>query len=198
MKLDWSEIGASFLRSLVPVGVTYSAALIGIQYYSGERFAFESPGGLAGLLIVPFFTLTHCVVPVFFYFIFVSAIQGMKKKMHAGGTNPVMLVPFLLFSGFVYLHIGLWYGIPAITLAFMTEWLTIPVAVIHIALAKKGTRIWVFLEYGSTSFALLLFLVVFSAEELFPVGLLVALFQILLLTVVDWKGRGLWMKLAEE
>ena len=120
------------------------------------------------------------------------------KKMHAGGTNPVMLVPFLLFSGFVYLHIGLWYGIPAITLAFMTEWLTIPVAVIHIALAKKGTRIWVFLEYGSTSFALLLFLVVFSAEELFPVGLLVALFQILLLTLVDWKGRGLWMKLAEE
>lgn len=198
MKLDWSEIGASFLRSLVPVGVTYSAALIGIQYYSGERFEFESPAGLAGLLIVPLFTLTHCVVPVFFYFIFVSAIHGMKKNMRAGAANPAMLVPFLLFSGFIYLHIGLWYGIPAIALAFMTEWLTIPVAVIHIALAKKGTRTWVFLEYGSTSFALLLFLLVFSAEELFPVGLLVALFQILLLTLVDWKGRGLWMKLAKE
>ena len=198
MKLDWSEIGASFLRSLVPVGVTYSAALIGIQYYSGERFEFESPAGLAGLLIVPLFTLTHCVVPVFFYFIFVSAIHGMKKKLRAGAANPAMLVPFLLFSGFIYLHIGLWYGIPAIALAFMTEWLTIPVAVIHIALAKKGTRTWVFLEYGSTSFALLLFLLVFSAEELFPVGLLVALFQILLLTLVDWKGRGLWMKLAKE
>ena len=198
MKLQWSEIGASFLRSLVPVGVTYSAALIGIEYFSGDVIEFESPGGMVGLFIVPLFTLTHCVVPVFFYFVFVSAIAGMKKMRRLGGSSPVMLVPFLLFSGFIYLHIGLWYGIPTIALAWMTEWLTIPVAIIHVAIAQKGTRTWVFLEYGSTSFALLLFFVVFSAEELFPIGLLVALFQILLLTLVDWKGRGLWMQLAED
>ncbi len=198
MKLEWSEIGASFLRSLVPVGVTYSAALIGIEYFSGDVIEFESPGGMAGLFIVPLFTLTHCVVPVFFYFVFVSAIAGMKKMRQLGGGSPVMLVPLLLFSGFIYLHIGLWYGIPTIALAWMTEWLTIPVAIIHVAIAQKGTRTWVFLEYGSTSFALLLFLVVFSAEELFPIGLLVALFQILLLTLVDWKGRGLWLQLAQD
>ena len=93
---------------------------------------------------------------------------------------------------------GLWYGFPSLALAWMTGWLTIPAAVIHIALARKGTRTWVFLEYGSTSFALLLFLVMFSGEKLLPNGILVVIFQIFLLTIVDWKGRGLWVKEPEN
>ena len=93
---------------------------------------------------------------------------------------------------------GLWYGAPSLALAWMTGWLTIPAAVIHIALARKGTRTWVFLEYGSTSFALLLFVMWFSGENLLPNGILVVIFQICLLTIIDWKGRGLWVQKPEK
>ena len=144
---------------------------------------------------MPLFTFTHCVIPVFFYLIFVAAIQGMKQTMKSTGTKPGIFVFFLLFSGFVYLHMGLWYGVPIVFLASFTGWLTILAAAVHIALAKKGTRTFVFLEYGSTSLALLLFLVMFSTTKIFPLGLLVVVFQVLLLTIVDWKGRELWLKL---
>ena len=80
----------------------------------------------------------------------------------------------------------------------MTGWLTIPAAVIHIALARKGTRTWVFLQYGSTSMALLLFVMMFSGENLLPNGILVVIFQIFLLTIVDWNGRGLWVQEPEK
>ena len=200
VKLNWIQIRASLLRSLIPVGLTYSSALIAITFFSGEEAEFlqaKNTAGL-GLLLVPLFTLTHCVVPVFFYFPFVSAIVAMKKQMKTVGWASAGLLPFLMFSGFVYLHMGFWYGGPALVLAFSTEWLTIPVAALHILLAKRGTRTWLFLEYGSTSFSLLLFLFIFSGEEFFPYGVLVMLFQILLLTIVDWKGRDLWLKLGQE
>ena len=57
-----------------------------------------------------------------------------------------------------------------------------------------GRRRWVFLEHGSTSMALLLFVVCFSGENIFPVGMIVVLLQSLLLTLVEWKGKGLWVK----
>lgn len=199
MKPNWQEIGSSFLRSLVPVGLTYSAALIGIKYFGFGNSEFTStnlPSGIVGLLVVPLFTLTHCVVPVFFYFIFVAAIQGMRQGMKSTAVRPQTFAFFLVFSGFVYLHMAIWYGVPAIVLVYFTGWLSIPIAIVHIALAKKGTRTFVFLEYGSTSFALLLFFFMFSASEIFPLGLVVAFFQIMLLTVVDWKGRDLWAKLS--
>ena len=42
--------------------------------------------------------------------------------------------------------------------------------------------------------ALLLFVVCFSGENIFPVGMIVVLLQSLLLTLVEWKGKGLWVK----
>ena len=39
-----------------------------------------------------------------------------------------------------------------------------------------------------------LFLICFSMADLFPVGIVVVLFQSLLLTLVEWKGKGLWVK----
>ena len=200
MKPNWQKIGNSFLRSLVPVGLTYSATLIGFEYFGVNKIDFDSASpvnGIVGFFVVPLFTFTHCVIPVFFYFIFVAAIHGMKQKIKSASVQPQMLAFFLAFSGFVYLHMGIWYGVPSIALAFFTGWLTIPVAIVHIALAKKGTRTFVFLEYGSTSFALLLFLIMFSAAKIFPLGLWVVFFQILLLTIVDWKGRDLWSELMQ-
>lgn len=201
MKFEWPEIRKSFLRSLVPVGLTYSAALIGIEYFSGFQIEMDGDNEtrLIGLFAVPLLTLTHSVLPAFLYFPFFAVIHAMKKRLNSAGSIPAMFASFLVFlffSGFCYLHLGFWFGVPTIVLGFITDWLTIPVAIIHVALAKKGTRTWGYLEYGSTSFALLLFVFFFSAD-IFPIGFLVAMFQIMLLTIVDWKGRRLWMKLAE-
>jgi len=191
------NIWSSFFRSLLPVGLTYSAALLGIEFGLSTEIEIDrnNLNGALGLLIVPLFTATHCVFPVFFYFIFAAVIMAIKGEMKKESNIGAKLF-FLVFSGFVFLHMGFWFGIPTIALAFFTGWLTIPLALVHIALSKKGTRTFVFLEYGSTSFALLLFFMLFSVEDIFPLGIIVAMLQILLLTLVDWKGRPLWLKLA--
>ena len=49
------------------------------------------------------------------------------------------------------------------------------------------------LEHGSTSMALLLFLICFSAERLFPLGLAVVILQALLLAVLESKARTQWL-----
>ena len=194
---DKQSIWNAFFRSLLPVGLTYSAALTSIElgYASELELADNKIHGTLGLLIVPVFTATHCVFPVFFYFIFAAVIAALKGQIQKGADVKAKLF-FWVFSGFVFLHMGFWFGIPSIALAFYTGWLTIPLAVIHIACSKKGTRTWVFLEYGSTSFALLLFFMLFSVADIFPMGILVAILQILLLTILDWKARPLWLKLG--
>ena len=201
IQFDWPAIGKSFLRSLVPVALTYSATIAGIKYFGAvdADFAVDQNIGIFGLLIVPLFTLSHAVVPVFFYRIFFGAIGLMRSQFSQTTHRPLNLTVFIwAFSGFVYLHMGLWFGIPTIALAFLTGWLTIPAAAVHMLFAPKGSKVWVFLEYGSTSFALLLFVVFYSGENLFPFGVFVVLFQILLLTIIDWKARGLWVRDPNE
>ena len=80
----------------------------------------------------------------------------------------------------------------------MTGWYSLAWVFVHVLLAGRGQRRWAFLEHGSTSLALLLFLICFSGAGLFPIGVIVVLFQSLLLTVVEWKGKGLWVKEAED
>ena len=195
---DGENIWRSFFRSLLPVGLTYSAALLGVEFGLSTEIEIErnNLNGALGLLIVPFFTATHCVFPVFFYFFFAAVIAALRTGIKEETDIKAKLF-FLVFSGFVFIHMGFWFGIPTIALAFFTGWLTIPLAIVHVAFSKKGTRTFVFLEYGSTSFALLLFFILFSAEDIFPLGVLVGMLQILLLTLVDWKARPLWLQLAK-
>lgn len=71
IQFDWSAIGKSFMRSLVPVAVTYSAAIAGIELFGNNIQIQKDANDVAmGLFMVPLFTLTHAVVPVFFYRIF--------------------------------------------------------------------------------------------------------------------------------
>jgi hypothetical protein len=41
--------------------------------------------------------------------------------------------------------------------------------------------------------ALALFLTVFSEHNLFPTGIIVVMLQAALLTLVEWKGKELWV-----
>ena len=185
-----SELGHAFLRSFVPVAATYALAAIGLTWGNDNLFAraSEQISAWLGAGMVLLFTVTHAIVPVFFYRPFFGVMKAIRNSPGSKGTA------FLLgFSAFIHLHMGVWYGVPMVALAAMTGWLNLPWAATHVALARRGTRHWVFLEYGSTSLALLLFLVFFSGERLFPLGMLVVLFQSVLLTVMDWKGRELWI-----
>jgi len=84
--------------------------------------------------------------------------------------------------------------LPIIGLAVATGWYSLAWVVVHVLFAGRGRRQWAFLEHGSTSMAMGLFLICFSMADLFPVGIVVVLFQSLLLTLVEWKGKGLWVK----
>ena len=55
MTFDWPAIGKSFLRSLVPVALTYSAAIIGVEYFGDE----EIKGGDKGYLFLDEITTIH-------------------------------------------------------------------------------------------------------------------------------------------
>ena len=190
--------GWALLRALLVVVPTYCAAVCGLKFGLVQPFGGEDGLGVPALLgafIVPMFTFTHGVVPVFFYRLFTGVLDSFSQAKKTATDNRLRSNPFLPFlSGFVYLHMGVWYGGPMILLAALTGWLSLAWGLLHVLLAGHGRRRWVFLEHGSTSMALLLFVVCFSGSNLFPVGVLVVLFQALLLTLVEWKGKALWIK----
>lgn len=187
------ELGASFLRSAIPVAATYASAAIGLAWFGGglgaEFSRMISP--LIGVPVVLIFTLSHAVLPVFFYRGFFNALQraSSAKSPHASIITGAA-------RSFVGVHMAIWFGAPILILAALTGWLSLAWAAGHVALARRGTRAWTFVEYGSTSMALVLFLVCFSGERLFPWGLGVVVMQSLLLTILDWKARDQWISRA--
>ena len=189
----WALFGA--LQVVVP---TYCLSVIGLAFGNGLRFVGDDGSRmpvLFGLLIVPMFTFTHGVVPVFFYRLFIGVLESFLAGMETGGGKQLSSkIIFRFVYGFVYLNMGFWYGVPIVALAALTGWLSLGWGVLHVLLAGTGRRRWVFLEHGSTSMALLLFVVCFSGENMFPAGVMVVLFQSLLLTLVEWKGKALWVK----
>ena len=150
---------------------------------------------LGGAYIVALLTFTHGVVPIFAYRFFVDGLNLFTSRADSTGDKRLQSKPFLrLMSGFGYLHMAVWYGGPIILFAVLCGWISLAWAFVHVLLAGHGRRWWVFLQHGSTSMALVLFVLCFSGDHLFPVGVLVVLFQSLLLTIVEWKGKRLWVK----
>ena len=190
--------GWALLRAVLVVVPTYCAAVCGLKLGLVQPFGGEDGFGVPALLgafIVPVFTFTHGVVPVFFYRVFTGVLDSFTQAKKTAADNRLHSSPVMaIFSGFTYLHMGIWYGVPMIFLAALTGWLSLPWGLLHVLLAGHGRRRWVFLEHGSTSMALLLFVVCFSGSNLFPVGVIVALFQALLLTLVEWKAKALWIQ----
>ena len=190
--------GWALFRALQVVVPTYCLSVIGLAFGNAPRFVGDGGFGMpifVGLLIVPMFTFTHGVVPVFFYRLFTGVLESFSAAMETGHGKQLSSKNLLRFMyGFVHLNMFFWYGVPIVALAALTGWLSLGWGVLHVLLAGTGRRRWVFLEHGSTSMALLLFVVFFSGENIFPVGVMVVLFQALLLTLVEWKGKALWVK----
>ena len=185
--------GKSLARTFLLVLVTYALAALGLALNIKPLFDAGMHGGIPpimGAVVVLLFTLSHAVVPVFFYSIFASVIDAAKKHSSAQ-ANPGGL---LIASGFFYLHFGCWYGLPILGLASLTGWLSLSWVLVDVLRAGSGQRRWAFLQHGSTSIALVLFVIFFSGKNLFPVGILIVPLQALLLTVIEWKGKDLWVK----
>ena len=92
------------------------------------------------------------------------------------------------------LFAGLYNGIPILLLASMSGCFSLIWIALYIVRAGRGRRRWAFMQVGATTWSLVIFLGSFSRAELFPVGLVVVLLQVVLLTVMEWKGKHLWVK----
>ncbi len=183
-------LASSVFNAMLVVVPTYLLAAYGILSTSNSELAnaANTIPPIVGAFVTVLFTLTHGVVPVFFYRLFVGGIEAVKST--SGKSNPGMLIA----TGFTILHMTIWYGGPILGLASMTNWYSIGWVALHVIFAGKHRRQWAYLEHGSTSMALFLFLVMFSKDNLYPIGIVVVIFQSLLLTIVEWKGKRLWIK----
>ncbi len=172
--------GRPFLRALVPVAVSYGLAAAGTFWWPSDLLRSVKQDPLPpwiGLPVILLFTATHAVVPAFFYRPFVAVAQATRIRA---------------LGCFTYVHMGFWYGLPMLVLAAITGWLGLIGVVVHLALARRGTRTWVFFEYGSTAVSLLLLLAVTAMKSPLLWDVPVALGQILLLTFMEVKARPLW------
>lgn len=189
-RITFGDLG----RALPPVLVTYALAAAGCLYGLAvpvQRGDIPLPVG-AGVILL--FTVTHAVGPVFFYRRFAPLTELTRYLPGSAGAAKVQR-----FAGcFLHVHMGFWYGVPTLALAAMTGGFSLLGFAVHWLLAPRGTRTWVFLQYGSTSFALLLFTAIFSPASVFPWGLAVVAFQSALLTVMEVKGRAMWVGEGSE
>ena len=197
-----SQFPGALLRALLVVVPTYCVAAFGVRFGLAQPFGGEDGLGvpvILGAFIVLLFTVTHGIGPIFFYRFFMGVLEIFSRAQKTAADdrlrlNPILPLTFRFFRFYVGLSMTFWYGIPIIFLGALTGWMSLGWAFLHILLAGRGHRRWVFLEHGATAMALSLFVVCFSGNNLFPVGMMVGLFQALLLTLVEWKGKLLWTK----
>ncbi len=186
-----------FFKALQVVVPTYCLSALGLIF--GLKPLFTGPDNsdislFMGTVMVGVFTFTHGVAPMFVYRLFVDGLNLFGTSDSGTQSNQLRAEPLArLLSGFSCLHMIVWYGSPILVLAALASWLPLVWALPHILLAGRGRRWWLLLQHGSTSIALVLFVLFFSGRHLFPLGVLVVLFQSLLLTVVEWKGKQLWI-----
>lgn len=190
-------VGSALAAALWVVVPTYCLSALGLAFTVQPLFSLPGDAGISALLgavIVVMFTLTHGVVPVFFYRFFVRALQVVTRRMESARDDWPRPNPLpRLVSGFVHVHMVVWFGAPMILLGMLSGWISLAWGLLHVLLAARDRRRWIFLEYGSTSMALVLFILFFSGKTLLPLGILVVLFQSGLLTIVEWKGKHLWL-----
>lgn len=163
------------LQAVLPAVVTYTLSAIGLRL-AGTTLGDSSGGPFGGLEAFGFvavFTVFHGFLP--------AALFGLVWRMwrSMGGI-------------WGWLTLGTLYGVPIWILAEQTGWIGLLGAAAHVAMAPRGTRRWVGIEYGSSSFCLMLFLIGYEGG-LFPGGLFALAFQAGLLLVMHLTVRHLWI-----
>lgn len=164
------------LYAALPAVVTYALAAVGLRLTGttlGE-WVGDPPTAFEALLWVTIFTAC--------FGFGVAGLFGLAWKLARGLRG-------FWFQGWFVL--GVVYGLPVYVLASETGWLSLLGAAVHLVLAPRGTRMWTAIEYGSSSFCLMLFLGIYEIG-LFPLGLLALAFQVVVLLLMHLTVRHLW------
>lgn len=171
------------LRAFIPVLATYATVSIGgaflVELTRGEELAppeLEAHRVVGLWSHVAVLTVVHLLIPAVVY-VGYSVTAPRRRDDSSWGC--------LLFM----FTLG-WFGVPILALASKTGPMSLIAAAIHLVFARRQERHWVFVEYGSTSFALLLFVLNFGGAH-FYVALPIVLFQTLMLTLLAVWGRPL-------
>ena len=195
-KSKWEIYRKPFLRSFIPVGLTYSFTIVGVQISGDEltEVVRSEVDKYLGLFVVPLVTTTHAIIPIFI----IRFVAFRNRNLnHSETAEDAQRVKKEIFLPSVFVS-GVWFGVPICILINITGWFAVIPLVIHVAFARWGTKVWTFLEYGSTTFSLGLFMLFYTPENILPFGLMAVVFQIILLTFLDLWGRPLWVEEAEE
>ena len=144
-----------------------------------DSYADTVPKQIMAVLIAWMFTWTHAVIPAF---VFGSIIAHGRD---AGGTFGHFL--FLLF---ISVAATFWFTAPIVIMTGQYGWQPLIWFGLHILLARRGTKRWLFVEYASTSLALVLYSEL--AADPIPFGLIAIAGQIFLLTFMNMKARPIW------
>ena len=83
-------------------------------------------------------------------------------------------------------------GIPILILAVEPSPLSLLGFLVHLLRTPRCTRVWVFLEYGSSAVCLLLFRAFYQDLALFPWALPAMVFQVGVLLVMARIARPMW------
>lgn len=168
--------GWSGPHAVLPAVSTYVLAAIGAEI-AGVRLPGETEMGASTVVgemgFVAVYTLFHGFLPVVLIGIFWRSLRGQIG---------FMAVLFLVTL----------YGFPVLLLASATGWIPLLGIAVQLLLEPRGGRAWVAIEYGSSSFCYMLFLMAFEGR-LFPWGLPVLLFQAAVLLTMHLTARHLWM-----
>ena len=171
-ELAWRRL----LVTALPAIVTYSIAVVTLRSQEGLIETEGGPAsGFGAILMLVVFTLGHGV--------FIVTALGFAYSQEEGRIG---------FMAWVML--ALLYGIPTLAFAWEADFWPLAGLGLHVFLAKRGTRIWVVLEYGLCSFFLLLFLASFDRIALFPWGIPGVVFQGFVLYLMAIFARPLWVR----
>jgi hypothetical protein len=187
----------ALVRSLLPVAGSYAAAAIGTALFGAPvNLRMDGPASpwlRAGMVAA--FTLTHVAMATLLFSAMLNAVGQFTALIQrtSAGLFPLMMVRG--FKACTWFVIIMWFGLPMAALGWLTGWLSVVWQAVHVGIVRRDERAWTFLEYGSTSLALLLFIVCFSGVGLFPWGLAACAMQAVILAVPDLTVRRRWMRM---
>lgn len=190
----------SFLRSFLIVGMTYALSIYSLGSQAGEAFgeveSGPAPPGLAILLgvVVCVFTFSHVfIVGCLGIMMFTGLRRFRFDQLDTIGDK----FKTAIFLGFLCLWFGGWFGMPTLFLGFATGSLTLVWLCAWLAFTSPGHRMLAFIELGSTSFAMLLSMMVFLTGSWLTICLVLA-FQVFLLAGIDQFGESLNSQIGDH
>jgi hypothetical protein len=181
-----------WLNFTLPIVISYLSVALGITWF-GSRLTFETGGyDFVRAAIAVVFTVSHAFLPVIVIGFLLKVVEHGEATFRASLSSPTNLLVVRVLRIFVGTFAAFWFGIPIAALAFLTGWTNLAGALIYILWSKPGARLRTFVEYGSTSMAILLLIVATGGTIFTWVSFVVLGFQAILLAILERTMNYFW------